>query len=166
MESAIGLISSYTSLYARNRIKYTFVAIHSLFMAAVAMLYALRASPPLRQELTHPVVQTNIVTFLTLFRGISNGRAVGKKCCRIIERLGNSILSLFDDVTIPSAEVDTEFQSWFGLQTHTFPAATENQRGGLLDNETPQFSEIDLPWADLFVEGIDMGSTDVSGFFC
>lgn len=95
-------------------------------MAAVAMLYALRASPPLRQELTHPVVQTNIVTFLTLFRGISNGRTVGEKCSRIIERLGNSILSLFDDATVPSAEVDTEFQSWFGLQTHTFSAVTES----------------------------------------
>ena len=55
MESAIGLISAYSSLYARNRIKYTFVAIHSLFMAAVAMLYALRVSLHLRQELTRPV---------------------------------------------------------------------------------------------------------------
>lgn len=166
MESTIGLISSYNSLYARNRIKYTFVAIHSLFMATVAMLYALRASPPLRQELTHPVVQTNIVTFLTLFRGISNGRSVGEKCSRIIERLGNSILSLFDDATIPSAEVDTEFQSWFGLQTHTFSTATKSQHGGFLNSGTSQFPEINLPWADLFVEGIDMGSTDVSGFFC
>lgn len=53
-DSAIGLISAYSSLYARNRIKYTFVAIHSIFMAAVAMLYAIRASSSLRQKLTKP----------------------------------------------------------------------------------------------------------------
>lgn len=62
--------------------------------------------------------------------------------------------------------MDTEFQSWFGLQTHTFSASTGEQSGGVPDNESLQFPEIDLPWADLFVEGIDMSSTDVSGFFC
>ena len=40
------MISAYSSLFARNRIKYTFVAIHSIFMATVAMLYAIRASNP------------------------------------------------------------------------------------------------------------------------
>lgn len=167
MESAIGLISSYSSLYARNRIKYTFVAIHSLFMAAVAMLYALRVSLHLRQELTRPVVQTNILTFLTLFRGISNGRPVGERCAGIIERLGDSILSLFDDAVAASDDVDTEFQSWFGLQTQTLPTPTQQASvGGDPGNASPQFPEIDVPWADLFTEGIDMGSTDVSGFFC
>ncbi|KAI9932432.1 hypothetical protein ASPWEDRAFT_46965 [Aspergillus wentii DTO 134E9] len=166
-ESAIGLISSYSGLYARNRIKYTFVAIHSLFMAAVSMLYALRASPPLRQELTRPVVQTNIFTFLTLFRGISNGRAVGEKCSNIVERLGNSILTLFDDVEAPGDEVDTEFQSWFGLQTHTFATPARNEvLGEDAQGISPHFPDIrvDLPWADLFVEGFDMGSTDVWSF--
>ncbi|KAL4903850.1 fungal-specific transcription factor domain-containing protein [Aspergillus multicolor] len=111
MESAIGLINSYSSLYARNRIKYTFVAINSLFMAAVTMLYALRSSPPLRHELSKPVVQTNISTFLTLFRGISNGRAVGEKCSLIIEGLGKSILTLFDEAEPSGVDLDTEFQS-------------------------------------------------------
>ncbi|KAI9046022.1 Zn(II)2Cys6 transcription factor [Aspergillus affinis] len=163
-ESAIGLISSYSSLYARNKIKYTFVAIHSLFMAAVTMLYALRASPPLRQELTKPVVQTNVLTFLTLFRGISNGRIVGEKCSNIVERLGNSILTLFDDVSTSNnavdSEVDTEFQSWFGLQTHIaapHPVLSEDPQG-----MSPHFPDVrvDVPWSDLFVEGIDIGSTD------
>ncbi|KAH8429207.1 Zn(II)2Cys6 transcription factor [Aspergillus melleus] len=166
-ESAIGLISSYSSLYARNKIKYTFVAIHSLFMAAVTMLYALRASPPLRQELTKPVVQTNVLTFLTLFRGISNGRVVGEKCSNIVERLGNAILTLFDDVSasdiVMDTEVDTEFQSWFGLQTHTaapsvtHPAPSEDAHG-----VSPHFPDVrvDIPWSDLFIEGIDIGSTN------
>ncbi|PYI16457.1 hypothetical protein BO99DRAFT_445398 [Aspergillus violaceofuscus CBS 115571] len=163
LESAIGLISSYSSLYARNRIKYTFVAIHSLLMAAVTMLYSLRASASLRQELTKPVVQTNIQTFLTLFRGICNGREVGEKCSQIVERLGNSILTLYDDTGRTDAEVDTEFQSWFGLQTHT-PAQTDEAQSHTM---TPHFPDVrvDLPWADLFTEGINMASTDVWSIF-
>ncbi|KAL3456169.1 fungal-specific transcription factor domain-containing protein [Aspergillus heterothallicus] len=166
LESAIGLINSYSSLYARNRIKYTFVAIHSLFMAAVTMLYALRASPPLRHDLSKPVVQTNILTFLTLFRGISNGRVVGEKCSKIIERLGNAILTLFDEEDYPpGVELDTEFQSWFGLQTHTVPTPRPED----VTDETMglgQFPDVrvDVAWADLFVEGVGMGSTDAWSF--
>lgn len=165
-ESAIGLISSYSSLYARNKIKYTFVAIHSLFMAAVTMLYALRASPPLRQELTKPVVQTNVQTFLTLFRGISNGRAVGEKCSNIVERLGDSILTLFEDASASAmvdSEVDIEFQSWFGLQTHTIELPmTHLVSGEEAHDVLPDFPDVrvDVPWSDLLVEGIDIGSTD------
>jgi hypothetical protein len=110
MKTPIGLMTYYSSLYARNRIKYTFVAIHSIFMAAVTMLYVLRASPSLRQDLTKPAVQINILTFLTLFRGISNGRAIGEKCSNIIERLGDSLLTLSNDTPVPDADVDTEFQ--------------------------------------------------------
>ncbi|PYI03939.1 hypothetical protein BO78DRAFT_321529 [Aspergillus sclerotiicarbonarius CBS 121057] len=166
IESAIGLISSYSALYAMNRIRYTFVAIHALFMAAVTMLYALRASPPLRHELTRPVMQTNILTFLTLFRGISNGRVVGEKCCKIVERLGNCILSLFDDATAASVDVDTEFQSWFGLQSHAFAKSAQGISVGETENKSPHYPDarVDLPWADLFLEGIDIGSTDVWGF--
>lgn len=163
-ESAIGLISSYSALYARNRIKYTFVAIHSLFMAAVTMLYALRAFAPLRRELTKPVIQTNIFTFLTLFRGICNGRSVGEKCCGIVERLGHSILSLFDNEDQADLNIDTEFQTWFGLQTHTFVSReTEPSQELHPHGSSPQFPDIqvDLPWADLFTQGFDMGTADV-----
>jgi hypothetical protein len=163
-ESAIGLISSYSALYARNRIKYTFVAIHSLFMAAVTMLYSLRAFAPLRRELTKPVIQTNIFTFLTLFRGICNGRAVGEKCCGIVERLGHSILSLFENEDQAELRIDSEFQTWFGLQTHTFsPDESESTLEFQSQNLSPQFPEIqvDLPWTDLFTQGLDMGTADV-----
>ncbi|KAJ5379295.1 fungal-specific transcription factor domain-containing protein [Penicillium cosmopolitanum] len=163
-ESAIGLISSYSALYARNRIKYTFVAIHSLFMAAVTMLYSLRAFAPLRRELTKPVIQTNIFTFLTLFRGICNGRAVGEKCCGIVERLGHSILSLFENEDQAESRIDSEFQTWFGLQTHTFPSdESESTLGFHAQNPSPQFPDVqvDLPWTDLFTQGIDMGTADV-----
>ncbi|GAB1202846.1 hypothetical protein APSETT445_001469 [Aspergillus pseudonomiae] len=159
-EAAIGLISSYSSLYARNKIKYTFVAIHSLFLAALTMLYALRASPALRQDLTKPVISTNISTFLTLFRGISNGRAVGEKCSSIIERLGAAILTLFDDTEQPISAVDDEFQSWFGLQTNIFSPRDRDATFGDPVGVSPHLPDdrVDLPWTDLFIEGLDMGA--------
>ncbi|PWY81512.1 hypothetical protein BO94DRAFT_587225 [Aspergillus sclerotioniger CBS 115572] len=165
-ESAIGLISSYSALYAMNQIKYTFVAIHALFMAAITMLYALRASPQLRHDLTKSIVQTNILTFLTLFRGISNGRMVGEKCSEIVERLGDCILSLFDDATGAGVDVDTEFQSWFGLQSHAFTKSAHGDSVKGMENKSPDYPDarVDLPWADLFLEGIDIGSTDVWSF--
>ncbi|GMF67336.1 unnamed protein product [Aspergillus oryzae] len=166
-EAAIGLISSYSSLYARNKIKYTFVAIHSLFLAALTMLYALRASPALRQDLTKPVISTNISTFLTLFRGISNGRAVGEKCSSIIERLGTAILTLFDDTEQPISAVDDEFQSWFGLQTNIFSPRDRDAIFGDPVGMSPHLPDVrvDLPWTDLFIEGLDMGAVSAWNFF-
>ncbi|CAI7653979.1 unnamed protein product [Penicillium bialowiezense] len=166
-DSAIGLISSYSALYARNRIRYTFVAIHSLFMAAVTMLYSLRAFAPLRRELTKPVIRTNIFTFLTLFRGICDGRTVGEKCCGIVERLGDSILSIFDNEDQTYTDIDTEFQTWFGLQTHTFPSQASDPGFEPYPHGSPShFPDVsfDLPWADLFTQGIDMGTADVWSF--
>ena len=162
-DSAIGLISSYSALYARNRIKYTFVAIHSLFMAAVTMLYSLRAFGPLRRELSKPVIQTNILTFLTLFRGICDGRPVGEKCCTIIERLGNSILLLVENEDQADLNIDTEFQTWFGLRTHTFPPHADSESDMVAPVSPSQFPDIeaDLPWADLFTEGINLSTADV-----
>lgn len=164
-ESSIGLISSYSALYARNRIKYTFVAIHSLFMAAVTMLYALRAFSPLRRELTRDVIKTNITTFLIIFRGICDGRLVGEKCCHIIERLGDSILSLFESEDQADSSIDIEFQTWFGLQIHTlFPQSNETEPLINPNGLPPHFQDfqVDLPWADLFTEGIDMGMANIS----
>lgn len=168
-ESAIGLISSYSGLYARNRIKYTFVAIHSLFMAAVTMLYSLRAFAPLRRELTKSVIKTNISTFLTLFRGICDGRLVGEKCCGIVERLGDSILSLFDNEDQADLNIDTEFQTWFGLQTHTFSSVASDSALMNYTHDSPLHFpdvQVDMPWADLFTEGINLSTADAwSGLF-
>ena len=128
------------------------------------MLYSLRAFAPLRQELTKPVIQTNISTFLTLFRGICDGRAVGEKCCRIVERLGQSIMSLFEHEDQADLSVDTEFQTWFGLRAHTFPSKASNPASDAYAHDSPSRLpdvQMDLPWADLFVEGIDMSTADV-----
>lgn len=118
VDSAIGLISSYSCLFAKKRIKYTFIAMHSLFLAALVMLYALRNSSAIRQSLTKPVTEVNISTFCTLTQGIANGRRIGHKCSEIIQRLSRAILGLFDGVQ-PVADVDNEFASWFGISnTH------------------------------------------------
>ncbi|KAE8138885.1 fungal-specific transcription factor domain-containing protein [Aspergillus pseudotamarii] len=163
-ESSIGLISSYSALYARNRIKYTFVAIHSLFMAALTMLYSLRASAPIRRELSKGVIKTNILTFLNIFRGISDGRMVGEKCCAIVERLGDSILSLFENENQADVNIDIEFLTWFGLQMNT--STSQMTDTGLTTHpqgSPPHFPDVqvDLPWVDLFTDGIDMGAADI-----
>jgi hypothetical protein len=133
-------------------------------MAAVTMLYSLRAFAPLRRELTKPVIKTNIFTFLTLFRGICDGRLVGEKCCGIVEGLRDSILSLFENEDQADSNIDTEFQTWFGLQTHTFSSVASDSGGGNYPHGSPPHFlgvQVDLPWADLFTEGIDIGTTDV-----
>ena len=57
VDSSISLMANYSALYAKKRITYTFVALTSLFMAAVTMLYCFRASTTLRSELTRDVVE-------------------------------------------------------------------------------------------------------------
>ncbi len=146
-DSSISLVSCYNTLYAKNKVTYTFVALISLFMAAVTMLYTLRASPLLRQELTKEVTESNIRSCAALLRRISNGRPVGERSAQIIERLGVATLAIFENTNPVEDDVDTEFMSWFGLKCQHPPV--EGQ-------PTPS---IDLVWTDLFEEGFDFGGT-------
>lgn len=146
-DSSISLITNYGALYAKNKIIYSFVALTSLFMAAVTMLYSLRASATLRTELTRDVVDSNVRMCATLLRDISNGRAVGKRGAQIIQRLGDATLPLFDTELMPDAQIDTEFMSWFGLKSqHLAGADTLGQ--------TPS---VDLPWSHLLDSGFELG---------
>lgn len=148
-DSAISLIINYSALYAKNRITYSFVALTSLFMAAVTMLYSLRASAVLRAELTRDVVESNVSVCSTLLRNMANGRAVGERSATILQRLGNATLAMFNsseqDV---EGDVDTEFMSWFGLKSQ------HSDQG----QPTPS---VDVAWNDLFDTGLDFG-----GMFC
>ncbi|KAH6887482.1 fungal-specific transcription factor domain-containing protein [Thelonectria olida] len=148
-DSSISLITCYSALYAKNKVIYTFVALNSLFMAAVTMLYSLRASFTLRSELTKEVAESNIRSCTALLRDISNGRAVGERSAQIVTRLGNATLAVFDTTPVLDNDVDTEFMSWFGLKCQNQPQPGE---------PTPS---IDLPWNDLFDHGFDLG-----GAFC
>lgn len=154
-DSAISLITCYGALYAKNKITYTFVALNALFMAAVAMLHALRASRALRRELTAPVAASNVRLCAKLLRELPDGRAIGESSAQIIERLGRATLSIFDNdsaslpntaasVTDSAEEVDTEFLLWFGLKSQQLPKQGE---------PTPS---IDVAWNDLLASGFDM----------
>ncbi|KAF4974599.1 hypothetical protein FZEAL_8526 [Fusarium zealandicum] len=142
-DSSISLISCYNALYAKNKIVYTFVALDSLFMAAVTMLYSIRASAPLRHELTRQVVESNIETCIGLLSKISHGRMVGERSTQVIRRLGNAILAVFDTASPAESEVDTEFMSWFGVKCQNPPGP---------EYPTPS---IDTAWNDLFEHGYD-----------
>lgn len=184
-DSSISLISCYGSLYAKNKVSYSFVALHSIFMAAVTMLYSLRASPQVRQDLTKEVIETNINSCLNLLKGISNGRGIADKASRIISSLGKAVLSLveyeFDrhqtiSGTGKNQEVDTEFLSWFGLKSRAMTrplAATfdpSNQQAdwqidGLNDPGVLNAFTDDNAWEELFNVGFGMDGTASMDFF-
>lgn len=162
-DSSISLISGYGSLYAKNKVSYSFVALAAIFMAAVTMLYSLRASPQVRRDLTKQVIETNIKTALMLLRGISNGREVAERAAKIVQGLGDAVLALFDHHTHniegsgntntntntstsasgsdaapapaapPQQEVDREFLSWFGLKSKV----VKNPKPSAVDPHAP-----------------------------
>lgn len=163
--SSISLLSSYSSLYAKNKICHTFVALHSIFMAAVTMLYTFRASSKVRYDLTKLVVETNIASCLSLLTGIANGRAIGERCSQIIGRLGEATLSLFDRESLQDQQADTEFQSWFGLKSH---ALNEGWFVGARNNsdEAPVIfpMSIDLAWTEFFAQSFDLEGSQFLDF--
>lgn len=65
-DSSINMITGYLSLYSKNKITYTWIALHSVFMASVTMLYTL-VSPEIRRSTTQSVVKSNINSCLSLF---------------------------------------------------------------------------------------------------
>jgi hypothetical protein len=148
-DSAISLVSCYHTLHAKNKVTYTFVALVSLFMAAVTMLYTLRASRLLRQQLTKEIAESNIETCALMVRRISSGQSVGERTAQIIQRLGKATVAIFDGEDPSDEDVDTEFMSWFGLRC---------RRPQVDGQSTPS---IDIAWVDLFDQGFDL-----SNIFC
>jgi len=183
-DSSISLISCYGSLYAKNRVSYSFVALSAIFMATVTMLYSLRASPQVRKDLTRQVVETNINNSLSLIRGISNGREVAERAARVVQGLGNAILSLFDnegsDNPDTSGDADKrnvhkEFLSWFGLKSRmvktsaapleaTLQQAPWQEVPGVSDTPLATLS-VDMAWEDLFAQGFGMDNSTGIDFF-
>lgn len=129
-DSAISLISSYSSLYAKNKITYTWIALQSLFMASVTMLYTLWVSPQIRKSTRKVVVQSNVRSCLALFDAMEYHWPLAKKSYSIIERLGQSAVGLFDpnneapsplSVDSNSAahfrQIDAEYMEFFGTRS-------------------------------------------------
>ncbi|KAI0474543.1 fungal-specific transcription factor domain-containing protein [Xylaria cf. heliscus] len=146
-DSSISLMSYYAALYSKNRITYTFVAVNSAFLAAITMLYSLRASSTLRQELTREVAEHNIKISVKVIRDIANGRKVGDRCAQILERLGDVVLPTFSTEVDINMEVDTEFLSWFGLQTQQAPGSPQ---------QIPTIPSMDMPWHELLEHGFSL----------
>lgn len=131
-DSAIGLIGSYLSLYAKNKITYTWIALQSLFMASVTMLYTLWVSPQIRKSTKKAVVQSNVNNCLALFDAMEHHWPLAKRFYSIIDRLGQAAVGLFDPnnnnnealsplSTDPNSvahfrQIDAEYMDWFGTR--------------------------------------------------
>lgn len=158
MDSAISMVGCYNSLYAKNKIVYTFLALNSVFMAAVTILYCIRASSAIRDELSKPVAEANIQSAVRLLQSLSSGRSVGPRCTEIIERLSRAVLTVFDQPAQSEGLVDAEFLSWFGLKFLSVRPDDGFQAGemGGPAQPTPNF---DIPWNDLMDSGYEMINT-------
>lgn len=171
-DSSINLVVAYASLYAKNKVSYSFIALTSIFMAAVTMLYSLRASASVRQSSSRGVTETNINTCLTLFRGISDGRDIAEKCVRIISKLGIATLALFDRPDVQDTQVDMEFLTWFGLRSHCLSGSSDNgtfdrsHGSGVIQNfDGPAATlSVDSAWGDIFALGFDYENFGIIGF--
>lgn len=130
-DSAISLISSYSSLYAKNKITYTWIALQSLFMASVTMLYTLWVSPQIRKSTRKVVVQSNVRSCLALFDAMEHHWPLAKRFYGIIDRLGEAAVGLFDTSSNDEApsplsadpnsaahfrQIDAEYMEWFGTR--------------------------------------------------
>lgn len=155
-------------------------------MAAVTMLYSLRASPQVRKDLTRQVIETNINSSLSLLRGISSGREVAERAARVIQTLGDAVLSLFDNEGYAATDVagdtnkknvDKEFLSWFGLKSRMIKTSAhppeaiaqhaqwqEVSPADVADTPLATLS-VDMAWEDLFAQGFGMDSSTGIDFF-
>ncbi|KAG6355141.1 hypothetical protein INS49_004222 [Diaporthe citri] len=136
-DSAISLISSYSSLYAKNKITYTWISLQSLFMASVTMLYTLWVSPQTRKSTRKVVVQSNVRSCLALFDAMEHHLPLAKRFYGIIDRLGQAAVGLFDpnnnetpsplsadpDSAADFRQVDAEYIGWFANRNATLKEA-------------------------------------------
>src|SRR4051794_23882129 len=125
------------------------------------MLYSLRASYTVREQLSKAVAEANIATCISLFRGISNGREIAERCAAIVDRLGKATLTLFDSPLSSDQAIDTEFLSWFGLKSQALPTSRNNVADQIEHwpddafflTDSPNVPSVDGAWRDLFAQG-------------
>ncbi|KAK7733609.1 hypothetical protein SLS57_000624 [Botryosphaeria dothidea] len=129
-DAAISLISSYSSLYAKNKITYTWIALHSLFMASITMLYTWWVNPEIRKATSKRVAKSNIMSCLALFEVMADSWPLATRCYEIVDRLGTASVALFDSPNgnPPAASTPTEGENqcygqitsdyidWFGTR--------------------------------------------------
>jgi hypothetical protein len=169
-DSAISLISAYSSLYAKNKITYTWIALHSLFMASITMLYTIWVSPEIRGSTTKAVVKSNVLSCLALFDVMGDVWPLASRCYDIIDRLGILSITLFESSTDSNnsdieqlsapavnqhfGQIDAEFVEWFGTRESHLQSsftAMENpadQMPGLLNGMNQETSNLQLPFTN------------------
>lgn len=184
VDSSLGMISCYRALRLKNRVVYTFVALNSIFMAAVTLLYALRAAGArARADLGRPAVEAAVAAGLDLLHALAGGRAVGARCARIVRRLGAAVFDVFDQQQQQqqgqqavrgaggAQQVDAEFLAWFGLKCQTAArrgAAPPPPPGG--DGQTLEVARlptlsVDTAWNDLIDWSFDVNGAGHIEFF-
>lgn len=115
----------------------TWIALQSLFMASVTMLYTLWVSPQIRKSTRKVVVQSNVRSCLALFDTMEHHWPLAKRFYGIIDRLGHAAVGLFDpnnnnnnnsneapsplsgdpDSAAHFRQIDGEYMEWFGTRT-------------------------------------------------
>ncbi|KAF2166688.1 hypothetical protein M409DRAFT_23318 [Zasmidium cellare ATCC 36951] len=152
-ENAINLITSYSSLYAKNKMAYTWITLHSLLMASITMLYTLWVSSPIREQTTPAVVDSNIKQCLMLFEVMQETWPLAARCHDIVQRFGKAALGLWQDhrnqeqpppITSSGSgaadhEIGADYAAWFGVQTNS--AAPQSGLGIVDAQEAPSLLE-------------------------
>jgi hypothetical protein len=72
-DASITLITLYLTLYNKNKFAYTWVSLHSLFMASVTMLYTLTRRE-IRTTTTKNITKSNLDSSLNLFKNMVSPR--------------------------------------------------------------------------------------------
>ncbi|PSN74071.1 hypothetical protein BS50DRAFT_566967 [Corynespora cassiicola Philippines] len=178
-DSAISLISSYSSLYAKNKITYTWIALHSLFMASITMLYTLHASLEIRASTTKAVVKSNVASCLALFEVMTEYWPLAAHCHEIIEHLGSITIDLFASKTSETnsstlslvqeqatqqhfGQIDAEFMEWFGTRENDLLLSAEQrtQPASVTNADAPSMSQDEVralnDTYDLFSGNLDL----------
>lgn len=173
-DASISLITSYTSLYAKNKIIYTWIALHSIFMASITMLYTLWVSSEIRSSTRQQLVKSNIAQCLMLVEAMRDVWPLAARCYDTIEQLGNATINLYErhlrdraDIG-PQREIGAQYMDWFETRDHRQqttqfegdmqPTANTQQdlqavNDGMDANiASGLFSDLD----DLFHQGFDM----------
>lgn len=173
-ENAINLIMSYSSLYAKNKMAYTWITLHSLLMASITMLYTLWVSPTIREQTAPAVVDSNIKLCLMLFEVMQETWPLAARCHDIVQRFGTAALGLWqnnssqghlsrpntNDAASTDQEIGADYAAWFGVHssnnhaesrpTGEPPSANPDSNTGLgvlsdMDDSIFQDFDINLP---------------------
>lgn len=174
-EASINLITAYISLYSKNKVVYTWIALHSIFMASITMLYTLWVSSEIRSGTRQQLVKSNVAQCLMLLEAMRDVWPLATRCYDIVEQLGNATIKLFDQSPNKRAEagqnndMKTQYMGWFGTQdqrNYTAESQGNTQLAGLEQQILPPaddftmdpnfasglFTDLD----DLFHQGFDM----------